>query len=106
MVARAREVLERLEEGIALLEANDDARQAFLFANRAMWQQRVRSVWMEAKKKAPALPLADVDIPKNRSLPLLVVDEENLVHLVDYGLQAIPKRSMTICSVTLFLMSV
>jgi hypothetical protein len=32
-----------------------------------MWQQRVRSVWMEAKKKVPSLSLADVDIPKNRS---------------------------------------
>jgi hypothetical protein len=67
VVTRAREVLRRLEEGIALLEKKDDARQAFRFANRAMWQQRVRSVWIEAKKKAPALPLADVDIPKNRS---------------------------------------
>jgi len=67
VVVRAREVLVRLEEGIALLETNDDARQAFRFANRAMWQQRVRSVWMDAKKKAPSLPLADVDIPRNRS---------------------------------------
>jgi len=32
-----------------------------------MWQQRVRSVWIEARKAQPALQLADVDIPKNRS---------------------------------------
>ena len=67
VVERAREVLGRLEEGIALLAANADARDAFRFANRAMWQQRVRSVWIEARKAEPALPLADVDIPKNRS---------------------------------------
>ena len=67
VVARAREVLGRLEEGIALLAANADAREAFRFANRAMWQQRVRSVWIEARKTDPARQLADVDIPKNRS---------------------------------------
>jgi hypothetical protein len=67
VVERAREVLGRLEEAIALLTANADAREAFRFANRAMWQQRVRSVWIEARKKDPARQLADVDIPKNRS---------------------------------------
>jgi hypothetical protein len=67
VVERAREVLGRLEEGIALLAGNADARDAFRFANRAMWQQRVRSVWIEARKTEPALKLADVDIPKNRS---------------------------------------
>ena len=67
VVERARAVLSRLEEGIALLESNAEAREAFRFANLAMWQQRVRSVWIEARKAEPALPLADVDIPKNRS---------------------------------------
>jgi hypothetical protein len=67
VVERAREVLGRLGEGIALLAANADARDAFRFANRAMWQQRVRSVWIEARKAQPTLQLADVDIPKNRS---------------------------------------
>jgi hypothetical protein len=67
VVGRAREVLGRLEEGIALLAANAEARDAFRFANRAMWQQRVRSVWIEARKTEPALQLAEVDIPQNRS---------------------------------------
>jgi hypothetical protein len=67
VVKRAREVLVRMEEGIALLDANADAREAFRFANRAMWQQRIRSVWIEARKTEPARQLADVDIPKNRS---------------------------------------
>lgn len=66
-VERAREVLHRLEEGIALLETNTNAREAFRFANSAMWRQRVRSVWIEARKTEPARQLADVDIPKNRS---------------------------------------
>jgi len=45
-------VLGRLEDGIALLESNSDAREAFRFANLAMWQQRVRSVWIEERKAA------------------------------------------------------
>jgi hypothetical protein len=67
VVERAKEVLKRLEEGIALLETNTDARDAFRFANRAMWQQRVRSVWIDARKTEPTKPLADVDVPRNRS---------------------------------------
>jgi len=51
-VERARAVLGRLEDGIALLESNSDAREAFRFANLAMWQQRVRSVWIEERKTA------------------------------------------------------
>jgi hypothetical protein len=67
IVARAREVLDRLKEGIALLGTNADARDAFRFANRAMWQQRVRSVWIEERKIEPTRPLTDVDVPKNRT---------------------------------------
>src|SRR5262249_32971652 len=67
VVERARDVLQRLEEGIALLEKDADARRAFRFANQAMWQQRVRSVWIEAKKSSPNAQLAEVDIPRNRS---------------------------------------
>ncbi len=67
VVGRAREVLGRLKEGTALLETDADAREAFRFANHAMWQQRVRSVWIEATKSAPTLELADVDLPQNRS---------------------------------------
>ncbi|MEO8369116.1 MAG: DISARM system helicase DrmA [Candidatus Solibacter sp.] len=67
VVERARAVLARLEEGIALLAANADARDAFRFANRAMWQQRVPSVWIEERKADPARLLADADIPRNRS---------------------------------------
>jgi len=67
IVARAREVLERLRTGIALLKTNSDARDAFRFANEAMWRQRVRSVWIEEKKAQTTLMLADVDTPRNRS---------------------------------------
>ncbi len=67
VVTRARELLVRLNDGIALLVANRDARQAFSFANRAMWQQRIRSVWIEERKEDPTRQLVEADIPKNRS---------------------------------------
>jgi hypothetical protein len=67
IVARAKEVLERLRAGIEILETNSDARDAFRFTNEAMWRQRIRSVWIEEKKTLPTLSLADVDVPRNRS---------------------------------------
>lgn len=67
VVERARIVLQRLEEGIALLKENADASDAFRFANHAMWQQRVRSVWIDMRKTDPTRQLAEVDIAKNRS---------------------------------------
>ncbi len=67
VVARARSVVLRLEEGIALLRSRADAREAFRFANRAMWRQRVRSVWIEARKTEPGVLFDAVDVPENRS---------------------------------------
>jgi hypothetical protein len=66
-VAKGEEVLKRLKEGIAVLGSSADARDAFRFANEAMWRRRVRSVWIEEKKAQTKLTLSDVDIPKNRS---------------------------------------
>jgi hypothetical protein len=67
VVARARELLARLNDGIELLNANRDARQAFSFANQAMWQQRIRTVWIEERKEEPSRQLSEVDVPENRS---------------------------------------
>ena len=61
-------MLTRLKEGIA--GAGIERRRAggiSVSPIDAMWQQRVRSVWIEEQKAEPTLPLADVDIPKNRS---------------------------------------
>jgi hypothetical protein len=61
----------RIEAGIELLAAEPLAVEAFRFANRAMWQQRVHTLVAEARRKDPALSLADavvaVDRPANRS---------------------------------------
>jgi Helicase conserved C-terminal domain len=67
VIRQAEVALTRMQEGLATLESETVARDAFRFANRAMGWQRVRSVWIEEKKKNPQLNLADVDIPTNRS---------------------------------------
>jgi hypothetical protein len=52
--------------------ANDpDAREAFRFANRAMWLQRVRSLAAQDRRRDPSLKLEEAlagrDLPENRS---------------------------------------
>ncbi|MFP8885769.1 DISARM system helicase DrmA [Streptomyces mangrovi] len=67
---RAEEAAARIEEGIALL-AEEAAFDAFRFANRAMWLQRVHTLAAAARRRDPALPLdaavAAADVPGNRS---------------------------------------
>ena len=45
--------LERIEDAIQLLETNEDALDAFRFANEAMLLQRSHTMWAAARRKAP-----------------------------------------------------
>jgi len=60
-------VLQRLEEGLAFLEKDDDALAAFRFANMAMASQRIHSIFALAKRRGDDASLNDFDVPKNRS---------------------------------------
>lgn len=60
-------ILQRLEEGIATLENDDKALEAFRFANRAMAKQRVRSMYSLLRRRGQDVALADLDKPANRS---------------------------------------
>lgn len=66
-VARARQVADRIERSIILLRDNEQAREAFQFANQAMARQRVRSELVRRRAADPdADPrqlLHDVDTP-------------------------------------------
>ncbi|MEU2662068.1 DISARM system helicase DrmA [Micromonospora sp. NPDC007220] len=67
----AREAADRITAGIRLLAASDPtAREAFGFANRAMYLQRVHSVVAARRREHPNIPLEqavlDADQPKNR----------------------------------------
>jgi hypothetical protein len=72
-LATAEQVAGRIEAGIQLLADPNapDALAAFRFANEAMWQQRIRTTAIEARRVQPALSEADAltaaDVPGNRS---------------------------------------
>jgi hypothetical protein len=62
--ARARE---RIEAGITLLASKADAEAAFRFMNRAMWQQRIHSLYADGVRRGAPVDLSAIDIPANRS---------------------------------------
>ncbi|MCT7970375.1 DISARM system helicase DrmA [Laspinema sp. D1] len=66
-IANCQETLRRIREGIALLQTNPQAIQGFQFANAAMWQQRLHSLYAEKVRRGETVTLEGLDIPKNRS---------------------------------------
>jgi hypothetical protein len=66
----------RIKEGIDLIESNPLAEEAFRFANRAMWQQRLHSIF-SSKVRKKELTIEDgaeaLDIEKNRSWRLFQI---------------------------------
>ncbi len=69
-VERCRRAHDRIKEGIDLIESDLMTEEAFRFANRAMWQQRVRSTYARAirRKEQPAgSPVDPFDKPENRT---------------------------------------
>ncbi len=61
---------ERIKAGIDLIEGNQNAEEAFRFANRAMWKQRIHSVFSRKVRKKELKPedgVDSVDIAGNRS---------------------------------------
>ena len=71
-LARCRDALGRIRAGTELLDPASDtfdpqAAVAFSFANRAMWQQRVRSVFSAGVRRGENPDEADCDVPANRS---------------------------------------
>ncbi len=64
---RCAEALERLRAGIELVSSDPIAKEAFRFANRAMWLQRVHTVWAERRRRGEPCALEEVDVPDNRS---------------------------------------
>jgi hypothetical protein len=67
---RCRRALARIKEGIDLIESDLQAEEAFRFANRAMWQQRVRSTYsrrVRKKELQQGESPSTFDVPENRS---------------------------------------
>jgi hypothetical protein len=60
----------RIKAGIDLIEQDATAEEAFRFANRAMWQQRVHTIFSRGIRKKELKRedgIAAVDVPENRS---------------------------------------
>lgn len=69
-VDRCTRALQRIKAGIDLIENDSLAEEAFRFANRAMWQQRIHSTFArKARKKEMPIDdgIAGLDATKNRS---------------------------------------
>lgn len=66
-VRRCRRACSRLREGIATLAASPHAERAFRFANRAMWQQRVRTDFARRRKTDATVTPEACDVPANRT---------------------------------------
>ena len=64
---RCAEALERIRDGISLVASDRQAADAFRFANRAMWQQRVRSIYAERVRRGEKPVFEDVDVPAHRT---------------------------------------
>ena len=66
-----RTALSRIRDGLNLLKTDENAAEAFRFANRAMASQRIRGIFtreVRQNQNAAQPPrLADFDIPRNRS---------------------------------------
>ena len=67
---RCRRALQRIKAGIDLIDSDPLAEEAFRFANRAMWQQRIHTTFArKVRKKELQIEdgSAELDVTKNRS---------------------------------------
>jgi hypothetical protein len=59
--------LKRIQTGISLLGENPQAAEAFRFANRAMWLQRIHTLYAESVRREEGKSLQDMDTVENRT---------------------------------------
>lgn len=62
---KCKTALRRIRAGIALLSSDGRAAKAFRFANRAMYLQRVHSLYAQAKRQSRDKPLQEFEEPEN-----------------------------------------
>ena len=66
-LGRCREALRRIEAGLTLLTEDENAAEAFRFANLAMWQQRVHTILSLKRRRDEPVDERAIDVPANRS---------------------------------------
>lgn len=75
-IERCNRARARIDEGIAVIEGDAAAEQAFRFANRVMALQRVRGIYARNVRKSDGkveAALAEVDLPENRTWRLFQI---------------------------------
>ena len=85
-IEECRRTLVRMREGITLLGQNVQAARAFAFLNRAMWQQRIHTLYAEEQRRGQQTTLDEKDRPENRSwrpfqLAFILLNLPALTHL-------------------------
>ncbi len=88
---RCRTALVRIEAGLKLISTDEKAAEAFRFANLAMWQQRVRSIYSLKRRRDEPADFKEIDLPRNRSwypfqLAFVLL---NLPGITEFGVGAI-----------------
>lgn len=68
-IRKCRDAAARMRAGIQLLDQDRRAFEAFRFANRTMWDQRIHSLWAARNRKVGEVQgsAADFDLPENRT---------------------------------------
>jgi len=67
-IADCGKTLNRIEEGLRLLEQDGTALEAFRFMNRAMWLQRTHALYSEQVRRGQQPDFdKDIDVPANRT---------------------------------------
>ena len=61
------QTLRRIRSGIDLISKDEQAAEAFRFANKAMWLQRVRSIYSEKCRRGQPGSVEDIDTVANRT---------------------------------------
>jgi hypothetical protein len=62
-----RQTLQRMQAGIDKLTSSSEAYRAFTFMNRAMWQQRIHTMYAEEKRRGKPTTWAEIDRAGNHS---------------------------------------
>ena len=66
-LAHCEKARQRIQAGIDLLSSNSQATAAFRFLNRAMWHQRIHSLFSERVRRGETATLEDINVPTNRT---------------------------------------
>jgi hypothetical protein len=66
-IEQCRATLGRIQAGMMLLASNEQAARAFAFMNRAMWLQRIHTLYAEQQRRQNACTLDEMDTLPNRS---------------------------------------